>query len=271
MSATFPPPTPTDTGTLPPPRPAGTVYAPPPARRRPGQRPRRGRLGLARLRPEPREPHVSTQVRPFDVVSNAPEPSAPSGEHTDSPTRRARRLVGQLISSLTPVLMLAAAFALAGDRLAESTIAGVGLSSIIIAVAVVTPLLSQTVSSPIYAAIEGVDLHDRMRVSSAVIRVLPRGAAIALWIAVVVGAALAGFRSWGMTVGAVIVISLFLNLMMAMLMVTSFATRSVPRPAARLVAVRGSRSSSSRRRRGGCRRWSAPSPSSRCRCARRAG
>ena len=58
-----------------------------------------------------------------------------------------------------------------------------GLPAIIVAVAVVTPLLSQTVSAPMYAALDGVDYDDRPPVSAAVLRALPKGVALAVAVA----------------------------------------------------------------------------------------
>jgi hypothetical protein len=168
----------------------------------------------------------------FDLVPDAATSGANTVDHVTALTPpMARRpqlghLATQLAASLAPVAILPIAFAAVGDRLTRTSIGGVGLTAIIIAIAVVTPLLSQTVSAGMYAALHDVDYSDRATVSSAILRALPRGLLLAVPFAAITGVGLASFRSWSFAVAATMATSLLLNLLMAMVLVVAFATRS---------------------------------------------
>ena len=111
---------------------------------------------------------MSSPVLPFETAASEPEAIKHAVEESaDDDTvatapRTSPRLLTQMVASLSPVVILAFAFAVAGERLGEITIAGISLSTIIVAVAVVTPLLSQAVSAPMYVALDGVDYDDRV-------------------------------------------------------------------------------------------------------------
>ena len=150
--------------------------------------------------------------------------------HTPSTSNQFRhlsaRLVGQVAAALTPVAILVTAFAIAGERLSSYTLHGVALTAVIVACAVVVPLLSQTLSAPVYAGLEDVDYTDRPLVARTVLHVLPRGAALALPVAAVAGVMLGLHAGWDAAVVAAVVVLIALHLVMAMLMVVGFATRS---------------------------------------------
>lgn len=182
---------------------------------------------------------MSTQVLPFEAPEGQPTPVSARTEVLEKPEKpeklkrsvRAWKrplvlLVIQLVASLGPVAILVVAFAIAGDRLATAEVAGVSLRDLIIAIAVVTPFLSQTVAAPIYTALHDVNYKKRAAVSAAVISVMPAVAILSLPIVIATSVGLAVFRGWGIEAAIVLALSLMLNLLMGMLMVITFATRS---------------------------------------------
>ncbi len=176
---------------------------------------------------------MSTQVLPFDIAESEPPPAPEEDEWRDTRSRWKRSvilLVIQLVATLAPVVILVIAFAIAGDRIAAAEVAGVALRDIVIAIAVIVPFLSQTLAAPIYSTLNTVSYRDRGEVSAAVLSVLPRGAVLAVPIAAATAFGVAAFRGWGITVAVVLAVSLVLNLVMGMLMVVDFATRSFRGP-----------------------------------------
>ena len=182
--------------------------------------------------------------------------------HTPSTSNQFRhlsaRLVGQVAAALTPVAILVTAFAIAGERLSLYTVHGVALTAVIVACAVVVPLLSQTLSAPVYAGLEDVDYTDRPLVARTVLHVLPRGAALALPVAAVAGVMLGLHAGWDAAVVATVVVLIALHLVMAMLMVVGFATRSAVGLVAGWIAY-GVALATVPQPRGGSRRWPGPS------------
>jgi hypothetical protein len=160
------------------------------------------------------------------VVPASPQAmlSAPRRRRTKRAPLVSMRLVWMLAVQVFPLVTLGALYPTVAARLESTTVGGVDLASLIVATAVVSPLLSSAVSGPIYAALDGIRRADRSRLVVAVTRQLPLG----IIIAVVLGAVAAAvvLSMWAPAAAVAFGVLIALNLLMTAVLVPAFALGS---------------------------------------------
>jgi len=144
---------------------------------------------------------------------------------TNKSARSLKQALAPLLVALSPVIILAAAFVVAQERVLDAAIEGVPLTEFFIASALVVPLLSQAISAAVFGALRLLNSSETAGVSQIVLRYMPRGLVPAAVFALLAGAGLGFSRSWPIFASAALVWTLFIHLVLALSLVVAFAAR----------------------------------------------
>lgn len=146
--------------------------------------------------------------------------------NTDPGSRRgATVVVVNILTGLSPIVILTSAFLLRVEALSAIDLAGVALTSILVACAVFNPLLSYLVSAPVFAAIDGAGASDHAEQCATVRRALPPMVPWAVLLGAASGTGLGTMLGWPLPATGALVANFSLHLVLAVTMVAGFATR----------------------------------------------
>lgn len=130
-----------------------------------------------------------------------------------------------IVAGLSPVVVLTAAFLFVIEALALQRVAGVALTSILVACAVFTPLLSYVVSAPVFAGINALGATDAAVQCAVVRRCVPRLFPWTSLLGAGLGFGFGAMLGWPVVASAMLATNFALHLLMAVAMVAGFATR----------------------------------------------
>lgn len=139
---------------------------------------------------------------------------------------RARSQILFISVQLYPLLLLAPIFFLVSPAIASSSVAGVPLSQLLIASAVFGPLLTQSVSGPVFRSLDRIPAGDARGISAATLRSMPSALLVSAPFVLMVAWALSAIMHTGSNGYVALVGLLEVNMLFAASLVPAFSLRS---------------------------------------------